>query len=321
MILAGGGAKAANAALGALAHRIDAPVILTANGRGLMHGHPLAVPASPSLHAPRALIAASDCLLAVGTELGPTDCDMFRRGGFPDTSAMIRIDIDRGQLARHPAAITLCGDAAAVLDGLLPSLTRHSADGAARAGAARQEALAELDAPTRAQIALLDALGAALPGAIVVGDSTQPVYAGNLSYDHDRPGGWFNAATGYGALGYGAPAAIGAAIAAPGVPVVCLTGDGGLQFSLAELMTARDEGVDVTFVIWNNRGYREIAEAMEAAAAPVLGCDPTPPDFEDLARACALPYRRIAPEPAELAAAVAETRAIAGPKVIELRVP
>ena len=59
--------------------------------------------------------------------------------------------------------------------------------------------------------ALLDSLRDTLPEAFVVGDSAQPVYAGNLCYDHDRPGGWFNAATGFGALGYAIPAAIGRA--------------------------------------------------------------------------------------------------------------
>ena len=81
-----------------------------------------------------------------------------------------------------------------------------------------------------------------LPGSIIVGDSTQPIYAANLYYDHDRPGGWFNAATGFGALGYGPPAAIGAALAVPDAPVVCLTGDGGFQFTLPELAAAVEAG-------------------------------------------------------------------------------
>ena len=101
-----------------------------------------------------------------------------------------------------------------------------------------------------------------MPGSIIVGDSTQPVYAANLYYDHDRPGGWFNAATGFGALGYGPPAAIGAALAAPDAPVVCLTGDGGFQFTLPELGAAVDAGAPVIFVVWNNRGYREIETSM-----------------------------------------------------------
>ena len=87
---------------------------------------------------------------------------------------------------------------------------------------------------------MVETIRDALPGAIIVGDSTQPVYAANLYYDHDRPGGWFNGSCGFGALGYGPPAAIGAALAAPDAPVVCLAGDGGFQFTLPELGAAVD---------------------------------------------------------------------------------
>ena len=107
VILAGGGAVRAEAGLRALAEALDAPVVQTANARGLMHGHPLTVPSSPSLQAVRALIAGADQVLAVGTEFGQTDYDMYVRGGFPDVSRMIRIDVCADQLGRHPAAICL----------------------------------------------------------------------------------------------------------------------------------------------------------------------------------------------------------------------
>ncbi|WP_127901610.1 5-guanidino-2-oxopentanoate decarboxylase [Solirhodobacter olei] len=317
VILAGGGAKRAEAALRAVAEALDAPVVETANARGLMHRHPLVVPASPSLEAVRALIAEADAVLAVGTELGLTDYDMYRRGGLPDLSSMVRIDVDGLQLARHPAGVAICADAGAALAALAAGLTGRAGDGVRRAQAARQAARAELSPGDRARLEMLEAIRAALPGAIVVGDSTQPVYAGNLYYDHDRPGGWFNAATGFGALGYGPPAAIGAAVAAPQAPVVCLTGDGGLQFSLAELMTAMDEGVDVTFVVWNNHGYREIAEAMSAAGTEVLGCDPTPPLFEPMAAAARMPFVTIPATPDALAAALRAPRK--GPRMIEVK--
>ncbi|WP_292480798.1 thiamine pyrophosphate-dependent enzyme, partial [Mesorhizobium sp.] len=82
----------------------------------------------------------------------------------------------------------------------------------ARAAATRQAAFAEMAPALQAQTRAVEMIRDALPGSIIVGDSTQPVYAANLYYDHDRPGGWFNAATGFGALGYGPPAAIGAAL-------------------------------------------------------------------------------------------------------------
>ncbi|TIX03036.1 MAG: hypothetical protein E5V46_32690, partial [Mesorhizobium sp.] len=95
-----------------------------------------------------------------------------------------------------------------------------------------------------------------------------------LYYDHDRPGGWFNAATGFGALGYGPPAAIGAALAVPEAPVVCLTGDGGFQFTLPELGAALDADAPVIFVVWNNRGYREIETSMLDVGVEPVGVSP-----------------------------------------------
>ena len=318
VILAGGGACRAEAALRALAERLDAPVVQTVNARGLMHGHPLTVPASPSLNAVRALIAASDQVLAVGTEFGPTDYDMYVRGGLPDLSGMIRIDLCADQLARHPAALTLRADAGTVMTALLPQLGAKVARGADRAAAARAGARAELSPAMLDQVALLEAIRAAVPGSIIVGDSTQPVYAGNLYYDHDRAGGWFNAATGYGALGFGPGAAVGAALAAPGTPVICLIGDGGLQFSPGELRTALDEQLPVTFLVWNNAGFQEIADSMVDAGTEVIGCTPSPLKMRPFAEACDLPFASVPPDPDALRQALAARPS--GPNLIEIRV-
>lgn len=318
VILAGGGARRADAALQAVAEALDAPVIQTTNARGLMHGHSLTVPASASLNAVRGLIADADQILAIGTEFGPTDYDMYMRGNFPDISAMIRIDLCAEQLARHPAAIRLRAEAGAVLSALQPLLQRRKADGAARAKTTRAAAMAELAPIMQHQLAMLEVMRAARPNALIVGDSTQPVYAGNLYYDHDRAGGYFNAATGYGALGYAPGAAVGAALAAPDQSVICLLGDGGLQFSPGELRTARDENLDITFVVWNNAGFREIAEAMSDAGTKVLGCDPTPLDLAPFAAACGLPF--VSVENTSQALQMAMSARHNGPRLIEIRV-
>jgi acetolactate synthase-1/2/3 large subunit len=321
VILAGGGVRGAEAALQRLAESLDAPVVLTANARGAMHGHRLVVPASPSLNAVRALIAGADQILAVGTELGPTDYDAYAKGGFPDLSGMIRIDICADQLARHPAAMPIKADAGMMLAALLPMTLPVNREGGLRAEATRAAAraeLAELSALMPAQLAMVEAIRDTVPNAIIVGDSTQPVYAANLFYDHDRPGGWFNAATGYGALGYGPGAAVGAAIAAPGVPVICLIGDGGLQFSPGELRTAVDEKLPITFIVWNNAGYREIADSMREAKTPVLGCDPSPLHMEHFAMACDLDFAAVPQDPAALAEMLATPQN--GPRLLEVQV-
>ena len=125
-------------------------------------------------------------------------------------------------------------------------------------------AFQEIGPEMRALYYVLAGARAAVPNAIMVEDSVHPIYTGNLHYDHDRPGGWFEAATGLGALGYGIPAAIGAALAVPGAPVICITGDGGAKFSLPEMICAMDENSPISFMIWNNYGYHEIATSMQA---------------------------------------------------------
>ena len=296
VILAGGGAKRAEAPLARLAERLDAPVIQTANARGLMHRHPLAVPASASLKAVRALIAEADLVLAAGTELGPTDYDMYGDGGLPALANLIRIDIGADQLARHLASVSIHADCAEAIEALLAGIGASAsagANGAQRAAAARTAAFSALDEAMQAQIRMVETIRDTLPGAIIVGDSTQPIYAANLYYDHDRPAGWFNAATGFGALGYGPAAAIGAAIAVPDAPVVCLAGDGGFQFTLPEIGAALDAQAPVVFVVWNNRGYREIETSMRSVGVEPVGVSPAPPDFLKIAEAYGLEAERL----------------------------
>ncbi|WP_296736785.1 5-guanidino-2-oxopentanoate decarboxylase [Mesorhizobium sp.] len=322
LILAGGGAKKADAALRRLAEALGAPVVETANARGLLHRHPLCVPASPSLRAVRALMADADLVIAAGTEFGPTDYDGYGDGGFVLPANLIRIDIGADQLARRPVAVGIQADCAEAIEALLSEIgSGHVAakDGEARAAAARHAAQAELKPDYLAQVHAVEAIRDALPGAIIVGDSTQPIYAANLYYDHDRPGGWFNAATGFGALGYGPPAAIGAALGVPEAPVVCLTGDGGFQFSLPELGAALDAEAPVIFVVWNNRGYREIETSMLDVGVEPVGVSPAPPDFCKLAEAYGLEAERLTGAEG-LAGALKRARAAAKPRIIEVTV-
>jgi len=320
LILAGGGARQAETALTSLAEKLDAPVIQTINARGLMHGHPLCVPASASLKAVRQLISKADVTLAFGTELGPTDYDMYQRGGIPELPNLIRIDICREQLARHPATHSVCAKVEDILPLLLNALGPNvkSASGREQARKTRQAAIGELAPDMLKHLHLLETIRNLIPGAILIGDSTQPVYSGNLYYDHDRPGGWFNAASGYGALGYAIPAAIGAALAEPTATVICLTGDGGAQFSLTELMTAVDEKLSILFIVFNNNGYGEIENTMAAAGINVVGCDPSPPDFALIAAACGICYKKCQMTPDALARAISDTDLHNGPTMIEI---
>ena len=141
VILAGGGARHASAALAALAEHLDAPVVLTVNARGLLPmAHPLGVSVSPSLAPVRQLVADADVVLAVGTEFGQTDYDMYSVEQFAQPPGLIRIDIDPDQIYRcvRPE-VALVGDAAVTLGALLKADIgpARQSNGAGRASAAR----------------------------------------------------------------------------------------------------------------------------------------------------------------------------------------
>ena len=297
LILAGGGALGAAAEVRRLAELLDAPVVMTVNARGLLPpDHPLGVSMSPSLKAVRALIADSDLVLAVGTELGQTDYEMYVTEEFRQPRNLLRIDIDATQLERNArAALALHADAAPALRAILSQElgpVRAPAQGT-RAATACEAARAELTAAMRRELQFLETIRSLLPEALLVGDSTQAVYAGNLGFAAATAGSWFNSATGFGTLGYALPAATGAGLAAPDRPVVCLVGDGGLQFLLGELAVPRDVDAWLAIIVWNNYGYGEIKTSMLAVDIDPVGVDVRPPDYSHIARAYGYAHRPI----------------------------
>ncbi|MEP1442207.1 MAG: 5-guanidino-2-oxopentanoate decarboxylase [Hyphomicrobiales bacterium] len=321
VIVAGGGMRFHPEALQQLSVLLDAPTVLTTNARGLMHNHDLVVPASPSLDSVRKLIDGADVVLALGTELGLTDYDMFANGWKPPLRSMLRVDLSAEKLGYYDTAMAIHADAGEFIKALLQALdggVSSDNNGAKRAEETRRLAFDEIGDDMRAISTLLNVIRDTAPNSIIVGDSTQPVYAGNLYYDHDRPAGWFNAATGFGALGFGIPAAIGAAIGAPQSQVICLVGDGGAQFSLPELMTAVDEKLAIVFIIWNNNGYQEIETSMARAGVNVVGCDPTPPNFKLVAASCGVDHFQTSTDPESVQHALKQALALAAPVVVEI---
>ena len=154
----------------------------------------------------------------------------------------------------------------------------------------RKLCLKEIEPKFKVPLNLISTISSNFPDAILVGDSTQPTYAGNLYTKTSKQGKWFNSATGYGTLGYAPPASIGAKLAKPNKPVICIVGDGGLQFSLSELMTASEEKIAVIFLIWNNFGYKEIKDFMVSENVNPIGVDIKPPNLKIQAAAFNLQY-------------------------------
>jgi acetolactate synthase-1/2/3 large subunit len=291
LILAGGGAIAASSPLRKLAERLDAPVVMTVNARGILGSdHPLAVGASASLACVRALIESADTVLAVGTEFGSTDYDFNEDGNFHIPGKLIRIDIDPQQLVRtRIPELGLVGDAAQGIRALLECLPAEpvpQGTGSARALACNRQVVAALNTRETRYLQLLKDIRDCLPRVTIVGDSTQIIYTGNSTYAAAEPSSYFNSATGFGTLGYALPAAIGVAVADPARPVVAISGDGGLQFCLGELATAADTGSRLTLIVHRNGGYAEISKFMLVNDVTPVGVDLLVPDFLALASAC-----------------------------------
>ena len=99
-------------------------------------------------------------------------------------------------------------------------------------------------------------------------------------------------------MGYGLPAAIGAARAGGGREVLCLTGDGSLQMNIQELQTLKNLRLPVKLFVYNNRGYLSIKLTQRAFFdGNFIGSEENSgvilPDLEKLAGAYGLPFRRL----------------------------
>jgi len=282
-ILAGGGARGAAAHIVAVAERLQAGVLTTTNGKGVIpETHPLSLGAA--LHLPTAgrWLAERDVLLAVGTEMSTSDF----WSGLPELSGeVIRIDLDPAQLLINARpTLPICADAASTLDELVPHLKEVPAADAESCAAVGVQLRGEARAEGGRWAAWLDALAAALPKrAMVLADNAMACYYGALGNLPVHEPGAFGFPTGFGTLGYALPAAIGAKIARPRRPVVALCGDGGLMFSCQEIATAAAEGLAVPVIVFVNGGYGEIRAQMTAAGIAPLGVDLPVPDLIALA--------------------------------------
>jgi acetolactate synthase-1/2/3 large subunit len=260
----------------------------------------------------------ADVVLALGTELGETDLEYYGEGALALTGAFIRVDIDGRQLTRNARpSVAIRGDAGAAADALLARLARTPRDGAARAAATRSAPEPLLEPRLARHRPLIEAIWRVLPQAIVAGDSTAPSYACNLVGQPPEPRRWMSAATGFGTLGYALPAAIGAKIARPDAPVLCLIGDGGLHYTLPELAAAADASAPIVVILWNDRRYGEIEAFMVRAGVEPIGVALHPTDFAAAARAFGA--RHVAAgSPAAVETALAEAATLNVSTIIEL---
>jgi acetolactate synthase I/II/III large subunit len=317
VIVAGGGVNLAGAhgALLAVAEHLQAAVVMTAEGKGaISDASDLSLgaalwPGSPvRLHLDRA-----DVVLAVGTRLATVS--------FPPAQRVIQLDIDPEEIGRnHPGTHGLVGDARGTLEQLAarlrktgpprPSLrAEREAVRAATAEADDQEPQASIQRSLRAGTP---------PGAVVVGDMTQIGYHSRPFWPVYEPRTYLTSSYS-GNLGYGFPTALGAKIARPDRPVICVSGDGGFLFNSQELSTAVRYNIPVVVVVFNDDAYGNVARDLDEAWGGTVGADLANPDFVRLAEAYGVTAFR-AKEPTDVGDLVREAIALDRPVLIEVPV-
>ena len=277
VVLAGGGVRRAGAPdrLREVAERLDAPVVTTYKGKGVLsERHPLSAGvlcggASTEL---RELLADADVGLVVGSDLDAVATAKWSVS-MPETLVHVTLDGDDVGFG-YEADLGVVADADRFLEALSGRLEGHRAGvaedgaGAARAASVREadrERFAAVtadrdpDAPARS-VEVLDEIRAALPAETVVTADAGGFRLWTLvSFPASGPSTYVNPGS-WATMGTGLPSAIGAKLATPDRDVVALTGDGGLMMCVHELHTLAAENIDVTVVALNNDDYAIISE-------------------------------------------------------------
>lgn len=285
----GGGAIGAGNSLIEIAELLDAGIISSNAGKGILpDSHPLNLGTSIWRAPTQRYLAQADVLLAVGTELSETDSFIER---LEINGRLIRVDIDPAKINDlYPADVGIVADAAATAEALLIALRKKNinkakSDSRQRIRAIGAQIMAELSPIERQHVEVLSALRRALPdNAAIMADITQLVYTGSFVMPVEQPGCWHYPA-GYCTLGCALPMAIGAKMAQPQRPVIALVGDGGFLFTVQELATAAELGLSLPIVLWNNNGLGQIRDDMDRLQIPAIGVNPRNPDFVALAKA------------------------------------
>jgi acetolactate synthase I/II/III large subunit len=304
VIWAGGGVvrSGAFAELVELAERLGCPVATTYMGKNAIpDDHPLAAGCGCDEGAFAELIENADVVLCVGTELG---AETTRQYELQFGGEVIQIDAAPERIGTSYPALAVVGDAKLTLQALNQRLGEMGADGAGRVQESRAKVTA-LRARIRegleaqghdTELALLQTLESAMPeDAITVWDMT---ILGYWAAPHLRMRGaqQFLYPLGSGTLGYSWPATIGAAVAHRGQPVLGVVGDGGFQYALAELGTARQHALNAKLLVVDDGGYGILRSYQSDAYGQTTAVDLAQPGFAALAEAFGVPVREGAPE-------------------------
>jgi thiamine pyrophosphate-dependent acetolactate synthase large subunit-like protein len=295
LIWTGGGALRADAGplVDELARKLAAPVITTFMGRGLLApDHPCAVPGPAHAREVGALWDEADVVLAIGTDFDGTNTQNWQ---MPAPPALISINVDEADANKgYVSDVTLVGDARAVLELLVPRVAAREGLGALERRLAQigSDVMAWVERDEEQAARMLDIVHRVLPpDAVLVTDMCIPGYwlAGYWQPPQPRKLGY---PLGWGTLGFGFPASLGAGLAGAG-PTVCVVGDGGFMYACGELATAVQERIPLTIVLVEDGGYGMLRFDQVLSGEEPFGVDLVQPDFRAFAASFGVPATTI----------------------------
>ncbi|MCL4465892.1 MAG: thiamine pyrophosphate-binding protein [Chloroflexi bacterium] len=346
VIHAGGGAILSQSSeeVLALAEYLAAPVTTTMAGKGAVpESHPLSAGTTGRAGTPmaNAFAAHADVVLALGTQFPEQDSSSWHAGAtfsIPPTR-LIQVDLDPYQLGKiYPLSVGIVGDVRSVLRDLrvavaelTPPRDWHIAPQTSEMARQKDAWRASLEPlqsssamPIRPERLLATVRSVLPPEGIVVGDVGWGKNGVAQQYPAERPQTTF-VASGYGTMGFAAAAALGVRLARPDVPVISLTGDGGMSSLLCTLITGVEHNLAVVWVVFNNAAFGAIGDIQKHHFGRGVGCEFSRADtgeiysldFAAIARACGAEGHRVI-GPDELRPALVQALEAGRPYVLDV---
>jgi len=325
LIMAGHGVMLAGATdlFARFVERTGIPVAFTLLGLGCFpESHPLAL-GMMGMHGHKHVNAAleeADLLINIGARFD--DRATGRIDGFAPKAKIVHVDVDPAEIGKNVRTdVPVVGDAAEVLRLLLPEVeARQHPIWTGWIDAQRNQTLVEAledrpDWPEPYTI-VREIAAASNNEAVISTDVGQHQMWTAQYFGFERPDRWITSG-GLGTMGYGLPAAIGAALARPDLEVWAVVGDGGFQMSLAELATAAQEGANVNVAVINNgylgmvRQWQDLFHQKNYSEVKIAG-----PDLAKLADAYGILGITVRTD-AEIVPAIERARATPGPVLID----